>query len=91
LQYFTKGFSKAYLEEYLPKNGRYVLVFDKNQNQLADVKMKMGKDKRAIITSHWQDVVKKMKMKEDGVYMFWFRRTKNFLGKSLKLIVEQVK
>jgi UDP-N-acetylglucosamine 2-epimerase len=53
--------------------------------------MKIGKDKRAIITSNWQDVVKKMKMKEDGIYMFWFHRTENALGKSLKLIVDQVK
>ena len=41
-------------------------VFDKDKNQLADAFMKMskGKDKRVMITSHWMDVVQKMRMKE---------------------------
>ena len=70
-----------------------MLVFDKDKNQLADAFMKMskGKDKRVMITSHWMDVVQKMRMKEGQVYMFWFRRTKTSLETSLKLIVEEVK
>ena len=72
MQYFTKDFSNAYLKEYIGKRGRYVLVFDKDKNQLADAFMKMskGKDKRVMITSHWMDVVKKMGMKAGQVYMF---------------------
>lgn len=90
---FTKEYTNAYLKEYISKTGRYVLVFDQNGHQVADVKMKLGKgrDGRAMITSHWKDVVANLGMKAGQVYMFWFRRSITPLRENtLKLIVERV-
>lgn len=95
MQYFTREYTSSYLtKRYVKKRAGYVSVFDKDGNLLAEVKMKLGKgrDKRAMITSDWMDVVDQMDMKEEQVYMFWFRRVKTVFKKkkSLKLIVERV-
>jgi hypothetical protein len=89
MQYFSKTYSDKYLWPYLKRNGMYVQVYNGTTGQrVAEVVMKVckGKDKRANVIKGWSTVVTKMQMKEDQIFMFWFRRTIT----GVKMIVERV-
>jgi hypothetical protein len=89
MQYFSKSYSDNFLWPYLKRNGMYVEVYNGTTGRrVAEVVMKVckGKDKRATVTKGWSTVVTKMEMKEDQIFMFWFRRTKT----GLMMIVERV-
>jgi hypothetical protein len=57
-----------------------------------EVIMKMGKGKiaRAIITSGWKMAVKSLDIRRGKIYLFWFRRTKQYDGVRLRLNLARV-
>jgi hypothetical protein len=87
MQYFSKSFSKTYLNKYLD-HGRNVEVFNKHCDTLQVwMKIDKGKGKRTVITSGWKDVVKAIEMKKDHIFLFWFRRATEG---GIKLIIKKV-
>jgi hypothetical protein len=64
-------------------------VYSRNWDDLPEVWMKLdkGKGRRAIITTHWTNVVSKFGMRAGDVYLFWFHREQD---SGLKLIIKRV-
>jgi hypothetical protein len=87
MQYFSKNFSKAYLNKPLV-DGRDVQVLSKNLAlPVVYMKVDKGQAKRAMITTRWCDVVSAFDMKPGDIYLFWFHRASEG---GLKLIVKKV-
>ena len=87
MQYFTRKFSKSYIQKYLGLPAG-IDVFKKNNQCICEARVIFGKGKGkgVQITSNWKDVVESTNMREGHVFMFCFR-----MDKGLKLVVKKVK
>ena len=87
LQYFNLQYTQTYLERRLTTYGRDVKVFYAKGKKPAEVRMKLGEDGKAIMTSGWRSVTETQKWEVGDILMFRFR---SHGASSLKVVIDKI-
>ena len=87
LQYFNLQYTQTYLESRLTTAGKDVKVFYAKGKNSAEVRMLLGKDGKAIMTSGWLSVAEAQKWEVGDILMFRFR---SHGASSLKVVIEKI-
>jgi hypothetical protein len=74
LQYFNRKFTKQYISKnmHLPDND-FQVSYDERHCVKVRIFQGKGRVDGAVITTNWKAVVQKSEMKENDIFVFWFR------------------
>ena len=73
LQYFSRDYTNNYLQSRLPIAGSDIKIYYNNNEKMAEVRMKVGAKKTAIMTGEWMSVTKDQEWRVGDIIVFWFQ------------------